>query len=67
MGTTKTREAALAELRQARQRAFDVLLKVRLEAQSEAAVADATEQVQRLLNELLAARLECEEAEQRLD
>jgi len=63
MGTTKKRKYTLAELRRARQKAFDALLKARLEGESEAAVANAAEQVQRLLDALLAARLEVEETE----
>jgi hypothetical protein len=41
MGTIKKRKNRVAELRRARQEAFDALLKVRLEGRSEAAVADA--------------------------
>ncbi|MDQ6898354.1 MAG: hypothetical protein M3072_02415 [Candidatus Dormibacteraeota bacterium] len=63
MGTPKKREHTVAELRRARQEAFDALLKARLEGQSEAVVADATEQAQRLLDALLTARLEFGETE----
>jgi hypothetical protein len=58
MGTIKKRKNRVAELRRARQEAFDALLKVRLEGRSEAAVADAAQRAQRLLDALLAARLE---------
>jgi hypothetical protein len=58
MGTTKKRENRVADLRRARQEAFDALFKARLEGQSEASVADATQRAQRLLDALLAARLE---------
>ena len=45
MGTTKKRENRVADLRRARQEAFDALFKARLEGQSEAAMADATQRV----------------------
>ncbi|MDQ6900542.1 MAG: hypothetical protein M3072_13725 [Candidatus Dormibacteraeota bacterium] len=63
MESPEKREHTVAELRRARQQAFNALLKARLEGESEAAVADATEQAQRLLDALLTARLEFGETE----